>query len=827
MKRAEDFREAFGPVDSGFNMVVNKTIEELKTKEQKKRPLTAVYPIRFRMAAAAAALVVLIGAGILGITSRRNGLEPTDTIRDERQYSPLTIEMALTQGNEPETENGTAGAEVLPARANEFDPEKDVIRLPGMLLSYACTLPDGRVVLSGTESRYEEDEYSYSLDKARLVCLNPDGTVSWEYTGPEEKAYNHLWFDQAAVLKDGTIAIRHALEGQSIQFFSPDGNKLDKEMGPFDESMPHSAFLRVERRNEKGESTGTEVLDWDGNPITRIMEEQFFGDSYRNWMQGDELVLYGETGTDKTHAKIVKMDGLTDKVLWEKVLDYQWQDTDSAFPSDMVKTEDGGYAMLVTESKFGATEDGDVCRYAVVKLSLNGDVQWVYRDDNEYNGWGNGFNLYMHNGKPVMVAVENNEDGKDITISARWIDEEGKALGMTELAVKPEYFAVLGSMMNPTGDSLPRLLQVANDGVASTPDGLWVYLRAYVGKYYADTNELVDVEGSDDTLLIRIPEPARDADPAESDSENDGFLARDEKINSAREAIAGAYPDLDLLNTAEYGFEGNVQEWGTEVHFKTHNINHGDVQAAVLTDGTIEMYSADREKAEDVNTLFRRYQSAYGRISRWNQETWVQLAKDIEPLKLNGEDPDLLEGKLLKTARFPEENTVSISRDEACGRMWETAHGEDDFCVLIDSDPHPVWKFLSNTWPVKRLLEIDAETGEVVADELCDTGRTPAYALYSTEKNRRALELQELGVEAIARREAFYGFVKLKQEQELDLPEPDFDNPEEYEIRVNNRTVRFTGLRNDLKTFEVELDGNGYVIRCEITDSLSGRERTE
>ena len=50
MKRAEDFREAFGPVDSGFNMVVNKTIEELKTKEQKRRPLTAVYPIRFRMA---------------------------------------------------------------------------------------------------------------------------------------------------------------------------------------------------------------------------------------------------------------------------------------------------------------------------------------------------------------------------------------------------------------------------------------------------------------------------------------------------------------------------------------------------------------------------------------------------------------------------------------------------------------------------------------------------------------------------------------------------------------------------------------------------------
>ena len=182
-----------------------------------------------------------------------------------------------------------------------------------------------------------------------------------------------------------------------------------------------------------------------------------------------------------------------------------------------------------------------------------------------------------------------------------------------------------------------------------------------------------------------------------------------------------------------------------------------------------------------------------------------------------------MEGALLRQARFPEESTVRIGREEAESLAWNKFLGEIDFQVLIDAEPHPVWKFLLNTWPVKRLIEIDAETGEVVASEMCDTRYMPAYALFSTEKERRALELKELGTETIARREALHAFAELN----LDVPAPDFDNPDEYDIRITGRTVRLTGLRNDLKTFEVELDENGYVLRCEITDAESGKDRKE
>lgn len=839
MKRAEDFREAFGPVDSGFNMVVDKTIEELKTKEQKKRPLAAIYPIRFRVAALAAAVVVLLGAGIWGITGRNGGPDLTDENRDINQYTPQTIEMALTQGSGQDAGSDGTGEEAPRTRTDEFDPEKDVIQLPGITMSYACTLQDGRLLMTGTEME-EGPNVEYYIWKARLLCLNPDGTVSWEYTGPEEKFDGQLWFDNAATLTDGTIAVVHSEflrcepdDIVTVQFFTPDGKRIDKGTETFKFTgniagcMPQPSFLMVERRDSEGKSTGTEVMDWDGNLITRYMEDQFFNEDPNGWMPGDELVIYGHPRTDETRAKIVKMDGLTDKVLWEKTLDYQWPDTDGgAGLSDVVKTGDNGYAALLREHKYGATEDDDITRYAVVKFDASGNIQWIRKADFQNNGIIE-CNLYMHDGKIVLLCDTMGE--VDSPCTARWFDEEGNSLGTTELEIKPEYFAVLSRMTEPKNKETPRLLSIAQFDLISRPDGLWALVRGCLNDYYRSENELGPVDGSDDTIMIRIPEPAAESASAESgqNTEKDSPLARDEEICRAREAIAGAYPDLDLLNTAEYGFEGNVQEWGTEVHFKTHNINHGDVQAAILTNGTIEMYSADREKAEDVNTLFRRYQSAYGRISRWNQETWVQLAKDIEPLKLNGEDPDLLEGKLLKTARFPEENTVSISRDEACGRMWETAHGEDDFCVLIDSDPHPVWKFLSNTWPVKRLLEIDAETGEVVADELCDTGRTPAYALYSTEKNRRALELKELGTKEIARREVRYAFAEMNEELEEPLPMPDFDNPEEYTIQVNGRTARFTGRRSDLKTIEVELDENGYVARYDITDTISGQDRTK
>ena len=49
-------------------------------------------------------------------------------------------------------------------------------------LGYACTLADGRMIFTG----YRGKEGNYQESRARLLCLNQDKTVSWEYWDPAE-----------------------------------------------------------------------------------------------------------------------------------------------------------------------------------------------------------------------------------------------------------------------------------------------------------------------------------------------------------------------------------------------------------------------------------------------------------------------------------------------------------------------------------------------------------------------------------------------------------------------------------------------------------------
>ena len=67
-------------------------------------------------------------------------------------------------------------------------------------MGYGATLPDGRLVFSGCNSEAGNSMNS----KARLLCLNPDGTTSWDYIYPQEGC---CCFYDVNVLKDGTLGI--------------------------------------------------------------------------------------------------------------------------------------------------------------------------------------------------------------------------------------------------------------------------------------------------------------------------------------------------------------------------------------------------------------------------------------------------------------------------------------------------------------------------------------------------------------------------------------------------------------------------------------------
>ena len=60
----------------------------------------------------------------------------------------------------------------------------------------------------------------------------------------------------------------------------------------------------------------------------------------------------------------------------------------------------------------------------------------------------------------------------------------------------------------------------------------------------------------------------------------------------------------------------------------------------------------------------------------------------------------------------------------------------------------------------------------------------------------------------------------------MNFLELDVENPEEYEIHQEGLTVQFVGRWKGMKDYLVELDGNGYVLRCEETASKSTKERS-
>ena len=320
--------------------------------------------------------------------------------------------------------------------------------------------------------------------------------------------------------------------------------------------------------------------------------------------------------------------------------------------------------------------------------------------------------------------------------------------------------------------------------------------------------------GDDDVSIAYVPEAAYE-------KAREGRLRASDYIRLAAGAIRAEYPELDPLNPEEF----EILDWGgargRTIAFITRNTAHGNAYATVGMDGKTSDVSADTE-APDGDNLFERYCWIYGYFGEWEQETWVKLSRDTEALQPKG-----TEGKLVKTGRYPEEDSVNIGRGKAAELALKASgkrSGEINTCVLIGAEPHPVWKarVLADD-AAEQVIELDAMTGEVLATDVFRTDFTPTYVLFSTEKNWRKTELETEGPVAIAAREAAYAYGDMWEDEPL----REILDPEIYEVRQEGLTVRFIARWAGMKDYLVELDGDGYTVRCEQTDSAATEQRPE
>ena len=123
-------------------------------------------------------------------------------------------------------------------------------------VNYQDTLPDGRLIFCGSGGA------DFARRRARLLCVNPDGTVSWEYVDQDEKE-----FYGAVVLEDGNIAV--CLK-KKVVLFTPEGKNTGKEIiqDRQDGSAPQVLSRGVLKHY--GEEDGyTKFVDWEGNALFR------------------------------------------------------------------------------------------------------------------------------------------------------------------------------------------------------------------------------------------------------------------------------------------------------------------------------------------------------------------------------------------------------------------------------------------------------------------------------------------------------------------------------------------------------------------------------
>ncbi len=316
----------------------------------------------------------------------------------------------------------------------------------------------------------------------------------------------------------------------------------------------------------------------------------------------------------------------------------------------------------------------------------------------------------------------------------------------------------------------------------------------------------------DDASMAFVPEAAyRKA--------REGVLQVSDYIRIAAEAIRAKYPGLDLLNEDAY----EARDWGGgkrhSIHFISRDIRNGNASATVAADGTVSDITADTAELNGDN-LFDRYKAVYGYFGQWDQSTWVRLSRDMDTM-----EPATPGGKLLKMEHYPEEGSVSIGREKA-QELAIAASGkrtaEVNTCVLIGADPHPVWKIrLLTDDPASPVIELDAQTGEVVATDIFKTDYTPSYVLYSTEKNWRKTELEADGPVQMAVKAVTYAYGDLW----ADLPELEVLDPDYYETQQEGLSVRFLGRWKGMESYDVQLDENGYIIRCAQYDTGSQEER--
>ena len=363
-------------------------------------------------------------------------------------------------------------------------------------IGHACTLPDGRMIFSGCKGK----PGNYMDSKARLLCLNPDKTVSWEYIHPAEGSWG---FSGVLLMDDGTLCVRlindpyQKREEDKLVFFTQDGEPTGREIR-LDLTEQGNDYLGYGMLRsgimtyfyaENDEESYIECSDWDGNIRFRLNGRgPVLQDSLIE--EEDGLVFMGNEFGAQGAAKIVKIDWQGDTV-WENTVPFMTEPNRGAIMRCGIRTSDGGYLAVIQERPVDFTNSK--WKTFLVRFSSTGRVLWTNEESFDKQPDSMYTALEEYNGKYVL-QFEDKERFNALSYPVRylWFDADGRELGMTELYIRKEDLPRLAKSKNVTAMCGSLLVM---------EDGLW-------GDFLccSESSNHENEMASMDELLIKIPE---------------------------------------------------------------------------------------------------------------------------------------------------------------------------------------------------------------------------------------------------------------------------------------------------------------------------------
>ena len=231
MKKAEDFRKAFGPVTPGFESAAKETIRELRAKETQKKRRTAGEWLRYRRPVLAMAMALVLFIGFLAVNDTLNLSGHTDEIRTGKaQYTVQPIETALAQGiEEGEGEGEGEGLAEGAGIAADETAGQITHTFWGFMTGWAEKDTDRMLALCADEWKANTPDAAQAIENL-AASGKPRGYQFIQISGGQEDPVRTAsiavqWEaeDGSFIWKKHEIAFRRLSGGNDIYYVDPEG----------------------------------------------------------------------------------------------------------------------------------------------------------------------------------------------------------------------------------------------------------------------------------------------------------------------------------------------------------------------------------------------------------------------------------------------------------------------------------------------------------------------------------------------------------------------------------------------------------------------------